>query len=341
MKKTILALLITIFVCGLVADYYDGIGDLNQQALLNALRNLIDTNTYSSYDGAKDFLFQELDNVNGTVKCIYTGQVYNISSSYNGSSNPNTEHTYAQSWFSSSESSRKKADLHHLFITTMQVNSSRGNLPFNNVASTAASTVYYSDTPWQSYRGNDNWGHTVFEPADQSKGNVARALLYFYTRYNDGLNQGGVNMIPTLRTWHQADPPDNAEIARNQDVFEFQTNRNPYVDHPEYVERIWGPVSNDDWVQNSSPDLRIDNIYPNPFRESLQVIVDRKASRTISVDVYNIRGARVYSESLDGNDNRFDWNGRDFEGRQLGQGIYFIRLSDGESSVSAKALLLK
>ncbi|MDD3578875.1 MAG: hypothetical protein PHS23_07775, partial [Candidatus Cloacimonetes bacterium] len=66
MKKTILALLITIFVCGLAADYYDGIGDLNQQALLNALRNLIDTNTYSSYDGAKDFLFQELDNVSGT-----------------------------------------------------------------------------------------------------------------------------------------------------------------------------------------------------------------------------------------------------------------------------------
>ncbi|HRX76585.1 MAG TPA: T9SS type A sorting domain-containing protein, partial [Candidatus Cloacimonadota bacterium] len=85
----------------------------------------------------------------------------------------------------------------------------------------------------------------------------------------------------------------------------------------------------------------IDNIYPNPFRESLQVIVDRKASRTISVDVYNIRGARVYGESLDATDNRFDWNGRDFEGRQLGQGIYFIRLSDGESSVSAKALLLK
>jgi len=147
MKKLIYTALILLLALSLSADYYDSIGDLNQQALLYALRDLIDTNTYSSYDGAKDFLFQELDNVSGTVRCVYTGEVYSISSSYNGQSNPNTEHTYAQSWFSSSESSRKKADLHHLFITTMQVNSSRGNLPFNNVASTAASTVYYDDTP--------------------------------------------------------------------------------------------------------------------------------------------------------------------------------------------------
>ncbi len=69
--------------------------------------------------------------------------------------------------------------------------------------------------------------------------------------------------------------------------------------------------------------------------------MDRKDAKVISVEVFNIRGARVYSESLNASDNRFDWDGRDFEGRQLGQGIYFIRLSDGESSVSTKTLLLK
>lgn len=341
MKKILLALFVLILAWTLGADYYDGIGDLNQQALLNALRNLISTNTYSSYDGAKDFLFQELDNVNGTVKCVYTGETYNISSSYNGSSNPNTEHSYAQSWFSSDESSRKKADLHHLFITTMQVNSSRGNLPFNNVASTAASTVYYSHTPWQSYRGFDNWQNMVFEPADATKGNIARALLYFYVRYDDGLTQGGVNMIPVFRQWHQADPPDAAEVARNHEIFGFQTNRNPFVDHPEYVERIWGPVSNEDWVQNSSPSLRIDNVYPNPFRESVQIIVDRKQGSTVNAEVYNIRGAKVYSANLTGSENRFNWEGRDSEGNKLSPGIYFIRLTDGVNSVSTKTLLLQ
>lgn len=341
MKKIMLALLITMFAWGLRADYYDGIGDLNQEALLNALGDLIDTNTYSSYDGAKVFLFQELDNVSGTVRCVYTGEVYPISSSYSGQSSPNTEHTYAQSWFSSSESSRKKADLHHLFITTMQVNSARGNLPFSEVASTAASTVYYNDTPWQSYRGYDNWGNTVFEPTDQTKGNVARALLYFYTRYHDGLNQGGVIMIPVLRTWHQADPPDTAEITRNQDVYEFQTNRNPYVDHPEYVERIWGPVSNNDYVQNSSPTLRIDNIFPNPFHDHVQVIVDRKQGETLITEVYSIRGAKVYSATLAAGENRFEWDGQSSDGQRLSPGIYFIRFTNGSQSVSAKTLLLQ
>jgi deoxyribonuclease I len=341
MKKILLALMLLAFAWALGADYYENIGDLNQQALLNALRNLISTNTYSSYDGAKDFLFQELDNDNGTVRCVYTGETYNISSSYNGQSNPNTEHSYAQSWFSNDESSRKKADLHHLFITTMQVNSSRGNLPFNNVASTASATVYYTNTPWQSYRGYDNWQNTVFEPADVTKGNIARALLYFYVRYDDGLTQGGVNMIPVFRQWHHADPPDAAELARNQAIQSFQTNRNPFVDHPEYVERIWCPVSNEDWVQNSSPSLRIDNVYPNPFRDNVQVIVDRKQGDTVHADVYNVRGAKVYSETLTGSDNRFHWNGRDMSGNKLSQGIYFIRFTDGVNSVSTKTLLLQ
>lgn len=341
MKKLLLALLICLLGISLSADYYDSIGGLNQEALLYALRDLISTNTYSSYTGAKVFLFQELDNINGSVRCVYTGEVYNISSSYSGQSNPNTEHTYAQSWFGSSESSRKKADLHHLFISTMQVNSSRGNLPFASVASTAASTVYYNDSPWQSYRGNDNWGHMVFEPADISKGNVARALLYFYTRYNDSLTQGGVQMIPIFRTWHQADPPDLAEITRNQDVYEFQSNRNPYVDHPEYVERIWGPVDNQDWVQNASPHLRIDNVYPNPFRDQVQVIVDRKAGESLLSEVYNIRGAQVYSQTLAAGENRFEWNGQSSQGQRLSPGIYFIRFSNGSQSVSTKTLLLQ
>mgnify|MGYP001017648384 FL=1 len=83
--------------------YYNPVQGLTGTTLKNALHDLIDNNTYSSYDGAKLFLFQELDNNNGVVRCVYTGQDFSISSSYDGSSNPNTEHSYAQSWFTSSE----------------------------------------------------------------------------------------------------------------------------------------------------------------------------------------------------------------------------------------------
>ncbi|MDD3535073.1 MAG: endonuclease [Candidatus Cloacimonetes bacterium] len=341
MKKYILLLLAFALFISLNADYYDSITDQNQEALLLALRNLISTNTYSNYSGAKVFLFQTLDNEDGVVRCIYTGEEYEIEPGYSGQTSPNTEHTYAQSWFSTPESSIKKADLHHLFICTMQVNSARSNYPFGVVASPAIADVYYPHTPWQSYRGNDNWQHRVFEPADQSKGDIARALMYFHVRYNDSLTQSNVNMIPTFRIWHQADPPTPAEISRNNAVQGFQGNRNPFVDHPEYVERIWGPVSNEDFVQNASPQLRIDSLYPNPFKESIQVIVDNPKASPAHIEIYNIRGEKVYQEAISGKENRFQWQARDQKGNKMKAGVYFIRVCDGETSVVSKVLYLQ
>ncbi|MDD2423868.1 MAG: endonuclease [Candidatus Cloacimonetes bacterium] len=338
--KTLCTLLILLLAFALGADYYDGVDSLTGNDLLYGLRNLISTNTYSNYSGAKVFLFQELDNDNGQVTCVYTGEVYNIDSNYSGQTSPNTEHTYAQSWFSS-PTSVKKADLHHLFICTMNVNSSRGNLPFGNVASTAASDVYYSYTPWQSYRGYDNWQHRVFQVNPEFRGNTARAILYFYTRYNDPLVQGGVNMLDTMIEWHYSDPPDAAELARNTEVQGFQSNRNPFVDHPEYVNRIWHPeVANEDDIV-AVPLLRIDNIYPNPFRDLVNIALDAKAGDTIKVAVYNLRGERVHSQELGAGQRQLSWDGRDTSGKQMPAGVYFIRFNTTDSQVSSKLLLIR
>lgn len=323
------------------AGYYDNVENLSGDDLYYALHNLIDNNTYSSYDGAKVFLFQELDKVGNTVTCVYTGEVYPISSSYSGQSNPNTEHTYAQSWFSSSETSVKKADLHHLFITTMQVNSSRGNLPFGNVASTAASNVYYNDTPWQSYRGNDNWQHTVFQVNPYFQGNTARAILYFHTRYQDSIYQEGVDMLDTMIAWHYADPPDDAERTRNDMLHDFQGNRNPFVDRPEFVNRIWNPTSSDDPFQDNVPSLRIDNMYPNPFRDQLNIAIDAKDTDTVSAKIYNLKGQLIYSHTLPSGVKSFTWNALDSLGNTAPAGLYFVKLSTPDESASAKILLVK
>jgi len=220
------------------AAYYAPVAGLSGTALKTGLHDLIDTNTYSNYDGSKLELFQVLDNVNGVVRCVYTGRDYTISSSYDGSLDPNTEHTYAQSWFGTADLSIKKADVHHLFVTNSSVNSSRGNLPFGVVTGTA--TTYPSYNGYVSKRGSNSTGQTVFEPADQHKGNLSRALLYFNVRYGMTLSQGGVDMLATLLTWHNADPVDTAEQTRNTAVYAHQGNRNPFVDHPEYVASIWG-----------------------------------------------------------------------------------------------------
>lgn len=339
--KTLCTIFILLLVFALGADYYEDVADLTADELLYALRGLISTNTYSNYSGAKVFLFQELDNDDGQVTCIYTGEVYDIDENYSGQTSPNTEHTYPQSWFSA-PTSVKKADLHHLFVCTMNVNSARGNLPFGNVASPAASTVYYSHTPLQSYRGYDNWQRMVFQVNPENRGNAARAILYFYTRYNDPLEQGGVNMLDTLIEWHYSDPPNEAEILRNDALQAFQTNRNPFVDHPEYVNRIWRPeISNEDAHSEAVPLLRIDNVYPNPFRHQVNIALDAKAGETVWAAVYNVRGEKVYQKELGTRQRQLSWDGRDSDGRQMPAGVYFIRLNTSDSRASSKVLLIR
>lgn len=344
MKKTYsVTLLLLLLPLVVFAGYYDNVMNLSGDQLRNALRTLISTNTNSSYDNAKLFMFQTADNVNGTVRCIYTGHVYNISGSYNGSSDPNTEHTYAQSWFSSSQSSIKKADVHHLFPTRMQANSARGNLPLANVASYSSSEVFYANEPWQSYRGNDGYGHTVWEPAPQSKGNVARALMYFTVRYNDGLIQGGVNMLATLMQWHAQDPVDASELARNQAVYQYQNNRNPFVDHPEFVNRIWGPVDNTDELMVGIAPLSIARVYPNPFRENLTVEVESDKAGSMTTSIFNLKGQLVYSSSvaLPAGKNEVVVDDLDANRAALPAGVYLIRMEKDGYTATVRTLRLQ
>ncbi|HOZ00730.1 MAG TPA: hypothetical protein PLG20_02865, partial [Candidatus Syntrophosphaera sp.] len=96
MRKTAFAAILTFWAAFAFAqgNYYNAVLDLTGQPLYTALHALISTNSNSSYDGSKAEMFQDLDNVNGNVTCIYTGQVYNVGYNYTGSSDPNTEHTY-------------------------------------------------------------------------------------------------------------------------------------------------------------------------------------------------------------------------------------------------------
>src|SRR5690606_7155012 len=96
---------------------------------------------------------------------------------------------------------------------------------------------------------------TVFEPIDEFKGDVARMIFYFVTRYEtqpSGFSSGNMLgntaypglqpwMLQQLLLWHAQDPVSTAELARNQASYAFQGNRNPFIDNPSYVNSIWGP----------------------------------------------------------------------------------------------------
>jgi len=338
LKPFLLLLLFSVAFC-LKADYYDGVINLTGDALFNGLRNLISNNTNTSYDASKVVLYQTLDNFDGYVTCVYTGQEYYVGFNYTGSSNPNTEHTYAQSWFNGTDTDKKKSDLHHLFITNSVVNSSRGNYPFDVVANHNTATVYYTYTPWQSYRGYNAQNRMVFEPADEFKGNIARALLYFYTRYSgESLIQQNVDMLPTLLIWHSFDPPDAAEITRNTGVFNYQNNRNPYIDHPEFVAIIWGGNDVEDVVLPAVPELVINAVYPNPFTSGLSIGITIQKSALLTTSVYNIKGQLVYSENsvVTAGENKVFWQGQDNKGQNTPAGVYLIKVQSGDKQAVTK-----
>ncbi|HOU26098.1 MAG TPA: endonuclease, partial [Candidatus Cloacimonas sp.] len=183
----------------------------------------------------------------------------------------------------------------------------------------------------------------VFEPADEFKGNIARALLYFYTRYNgESLIQQNVNMLPTLLIWHSFDPPDNAELTRNIGVYNYQNNRNPYVDHPEFVGKIWGGDAVSDDVYLSIPELYINAVYPNPFVSEIAITISTKKSTPLTTSVYNMKGQLLYKNTqiMTSGDSKILWNGLDLQGKKSPAGIYIINVQSGNNQAVKKVLHL-
>lgn len=226
-----------LFAIGKYTDtYYDATQNLSNEALKAALKSTITAGMLLniSYNSARDQMYMLIDNqrVNGqgatvnTIECVYTGFIaagYTSRSDAQTTFGLNTEHTMPQSLFNSDLP--ELSDLHHLFVTTDFSNSERGNKPFGPVANPS----------WT--QGGSKSNSTTFEPRDVQKGSSVRALLYFLFRYQD--YQGFIcGMQSTLRSWHTLYPPDSVEKKRNDDIFAFQHNRNPFVDHPEFMERI-------------------------------------------------------------------------------------------------------
>jgi endonuclease I/chitodextrinase len=161
----------------------------------------------------------------------------------------NREHIVPQSLFN--EASPMRNDIHFIRATDGKVNGMRSNYPFGKVGSTTFTSQNGSKLGSSTSSG---FSGTVFEPIDEFKGDVARMVFYFVTRYQSQLssfssgNMLGSSAFPGLQTWelnvllawHNQDPVSQAEINRNNASYTFQGNRNPFIDNPAYVNQIWG-----------------------------------------------------------------------------------------------------
>lgn len=200
-------------------DLYDSCKGLKDDSLKKALLKLINNHISVGYQRAQDLVFEDLDNKNGWVECVYTGRKLKTMVEP-PATNMNIEHTWPQSLGAKGIA---KCDLHHLYPADSKANGIRGNNPFAPV----------ENPDWQA--GGSKADHKRFEIRKEHRGNAARSMFYFSIRYNMHISD---TQEAVLRQWNKEDPVDAEERKRNDRVQNFQNNRNPFVDHPEYVDLI-------------------------------------------------------------------------------------------------------
>lgn len=205
---------------------YDSIKDLRDNSLRAALYNIVKGHTSLGYNNARQKMFASLDNVNGYVECVYTGRKTKTSG-IPSNNDMNCEHTWPKSLGAKSEPA--KSDLHHLYPTDSVTNSRRSSYLFD----------YVVNPKWTSQGGSvlgtNKYNETTFQPRACHRGNVARSIFYFAVRYQLSIP---AHEEATLREWNHTDPVDAAELERTTQISKLQKTRNPFVDHPEFIDQI-------------------------------------------------------------------------------------------------------
>lgn len=263
-------------------SYYARITAVEGDELLGQVHDLITTThtRYTSYSDCKNPSYVKLTDPgpNGQLNEFYAQAELSSTWESGAKGTWNREHVWCQSlsgglWGESGGG----GDLLHIRPTESRVNNARGNNKFGEV--TGGNEVWYRDANDKqiAVAGYNRSG--VFEPLDSVKGDVARIIMYMYTHYNTyqnvhGTTNGGgrLNYFGTLRfsfimaagsesaaielllEWHRSDPVADIEVKRNDAAFNIQGNRNPFVDHPEYAEAIWGDDLNQGGQGQNTPE---------------------------------------------------------------------------------------
>lgn len=277
-KHLILAMTITASSSTFAAEpsgYYSSCEGKNSAALLSALKNVVSSHTNVGYDGLFNVYPKSDVKANGKIWDIYSTKEWPTGSERCGNySNVgdcwNREHSVPQSWFS--EASPMKADAFHVYPTDGKVNGQRSNYPYGECANGTNLGTYNGVTAlgrlgtctFSGYSGK------VFEPDDQYKGDIARTYFYMAAAYNDkiaswtqssfnGTSYPGFNSwtVELLLKWHRQDPVSQKELDRNEAIYGIQKNRNPFIDHPELAEYIWGNKKDQNWDLNAGNDPQI------------------------------------------------------------------------------------
>lgn len=244
----------------------------------------------------------------------------------------NREHTFARSNANPSMGNVDNgttgigADPHNIRPTDQQMNNNRGSKKFADGSGNAGDV------------GSGYW-----YPGDEWKGDVARIMMYMYTRYGDrckpslngnGALQGSTEMLQVYLRWNAEDPVTDFEDQRNPYLENFYGNRNPFIDNPYLATLIWGgPAAEDRWGLIGTEEFIAENIsvYPNPTSEILWV-EDNTSFSVNNYSIYDISGRRILFNTFNASEKKVDVS-------NLNSGVYLLELVSSERKITKKIVV--
>ena len=253
----------------------------------------------------------------------------------------NREHTWPANYFN--DFYPMYADLFHVCPTDAWVNNKRGKFPYGVVNTTddlflngGKTGISSSYTNWAT----DNPNHLVYEPIDSFKGDVARNYFYMSTRYqgedaswlNWEMANGAVltnEAVTLLLNWHHLDPVSQKEIDRNNEVYNIQGNRNPFIDYPIFADCIWGTSDCSSVGINEVFSKHHIQLYPNPANTICKV-QHAPNVELISYSLQNMIGEKIKSDVVSNDE---------IDISSIPNGLYMLQLFTSEGAISK--LLIK
>ena len=332
--------------------YYDPAQGLTGQPLQTALHNIIKNHNAVSYSSLISHFATTDKKPDGTVWDMYSDlpggtppYVYHYSSgdecgNYSGEGDCyNREHSWPKSWFGG-EVMPMYTDMFHLYPTDGYVNGRRDNYPYGEVGTAS----------WTSLNGSKlgnctstGYSGVVFEPIDSYKGDFARSYFYMSVRYYTEDNGWPGSPMTTgsqlkpwalamMMQWDTQDPVSQKEIDRNNAVYGIQNNRNPFIDHSEYTDLIWG---NGTGIVSGKERKRL-IIYPNPAENFCYIILPLNSDKAqYRVSLYDLTGKSVDCQSKpDGDRVLIDLN-------SVQSGLFFVKIIDNTNGTTSNGLILK
>lgn len=253
------------------AGYYSTCENKSGAALLSALCKKVGPHKNIGYNGLLALYKTSDVYPDGTIWDMYSTKHWKPGTTCGNYSKVgdcyNREHSFPKSWFNDAQPMYSEA--FHIYPTDGKVNGQRSNFPYGECAN--GTTLSSSGSVKALGRLGDctfpGYSGTVFEPDDQYKGDFARSYFYMAAAYNDKIAGWNSRMlagnsypvfsswaINLLLKWHRQDPVSQKELDRQEVVYGAQGNRNPFIDHPELVEYLWGDKKGQNWSTNISAD---------------------------------------------------------------------------------------